>query len=211
MTLSTQFYTLIAMIGMGSYFGAALDTYHLFLQRPTRSRWIVFIHDVLFWILQAVLIFYVLFTVNQGEIRLYLFLALLCGFAAYQALLKKSYLFVLKKVIAFIKGTLLFLKQVAIVLVVKPTLGIVALLQFVVTLVLKCIFIIGRFLVKVVLWCLRLVFFPILWILKLFYRLLPKAVTNKVEKLLVQVKGFFIQVQKYIKSIIDKWKSKNKD
>ena len=91
MTLTIQFYTLLAMIGMGSGFGAALDTYSRFLNRSERKRWIVFIHDFLFWIIQGLLIFYVLFLVNEGEFRLYLFLALLCGFSAYQALFKGFY------------------------------------------------------------------------------------------------------------------------
>ena len=91
MTLTTQFYTLLAMIGMGSFYGAALDTYNRFLKRSERKRWIVFIHDVLFWVIQGLLIFYVLFLVNEGEFRFYLFLALLCGFSAYQALFKKLY------------------------------------------------------------------------------------------------------------------------
>ena len=76
MTLTTQFYTLLAMIGMGSFYGAALDTYNRFLKRSERKRWIVFIHDVLFWVIQGLLIFYVLFLVNEGEFRFYLFLAL---------------------------------------------------------------------------------------------------------------------------------------
>ena len=91
MTLTTQFYTLVAMIGMGSFYGAALDTYNRFLKRSERKRWIVFIHDILFWVIEGLLIFYVLFLVNEGEFRFYLFLALLCGFAAYQALFKKMY------------------------------------------------------------------------------------------------------------------------
>ena len=91
MTLTTQFYTLLAMIGMGSFYGAALDTYNRFLKRSQRKRWIVFIHDVLFWVIQGLLIFYVLFLVNEGEFRFYLFLALFCGFSAYQALFQKLY------------------------------------------------------------------------------------------------------------------------
>ncbi|MFD6438251.1 spore cortex biosynthesis protein YabQ, partial [Peribacillus sp. NPDC060186] len=38
MTLTIQFYTLLAMIGMGSCFGAALDTYNRFLKRSKRKR-----------------------------------------------------------------------------------------------------------------------------------------------------------------------------
>ena len=75
----------------GQFLGAALDTYNRFLKRSERKPWIVFIHDVLFWVIQGLLIFYVLFLVNEGEFRFYLFLALFCGFAAYQALFQKLY------------------------------------------------------------------------------------------------------------------------
>ena len=72
MTLTVQFYTLLAMIGMGSIFGATLDTYQRFLKRGHRNRWIVFINDILFWMIQGLIIFYVLFLVNHGELRFYL-------------------------------------------------------------------------------------------------------------------------------------------
>ena len=69
-----------------------LDTYQRFLKRGHRNRWIVFINDILFWMIQGLIIFYVLFLVNHGELRFYLLLALICGFSAYQALMKRLYL-----------------------------------------------------------------------------------------------------------------------
>src|SRR5262245_25191931 len=92
MTLSTQFLSMLSMIGMGSLFGMMFDTYQRFLNRPKRNHWIVFFNDLLFWIIQALLIFYILFLVNNGELRFYIFIAILCGFAAYQSLLKGTYL-----------------------------------------------------------------------------------------------------------------------
>ncbi len=92
MTLSTQFLTMLSMIGMGSFFGVMFDTYQRFLDRPNRKSWIVFFNDLLFWVIQALIIFYILFLVNNGELRFYIFIALLCGFAAYQSLLKGIYL-----------------------------------------------------------------------------------------------------------------------
>lgn len=57
MTLSTQFITMLAMVGMGSFFGAALDTYNRFLKRDTQKHWLVFLNDILFWLLQGLTIF----------------------------------------------------------------------------------------------------------------------------------------------------------
>ena len=87
MSLTIQLYTMLSMIGMGAWIGASLDTYQRFLKREERKRWLVFIHDILFWIVQALLLFYVFMHVNMAEIRIYIFLAILMWFC----LLSKSF------------------------------------------------------------------------------------------------------------------------
>ncbi len=91
MSLTTQFYTMIAMIAVGGYLGAALDTYSRLLNRRKRKFWFIFINDILFRVVQGLIIFYCLYSVNFGEIRFYIFVALFCGFAFYQSLLKNLY------------------------------------------------------------------------------------------------------------------------
>lgn len=120
MTLSVQFLTMLSMIGMGSLFGASLDTYQRFLKRPLRKSWVVFINDILFWLLQGLAIFYILFLVNEGELRFYIFLALLCGFAAYQALMKNIYLKLLEIVISTIISIYYFIVKVIRLLIIRP-------------------------------------------------------------------------------------------
>ena len=80
-----------------------------FLKRQERKRWLVFIHDILFWIVQALSVFYVLLLVNEAELRIYVFLALLCGFAAYQSLLKALYMKLLNFLIYIFMQTTYFL------------------------------------------------------------------------------------------------------
>ena len=138
MTLTIQFYTLLAMIGMGSCFGAALDTYNRFLKRSVRKRWIVFLHDFLFWIIQGLLIFYVLFLVNEGEFRLYLFLALLCGFSAYQALFKGVYQRFLEFLILLVIKVVRFLTKSVQMLIFLP-------IKWVIVTAISIIIGIGRF------------------------------------------------------------------
>ena len=133
MTLSTQFLTMLSMIGMGSLFGAMFDTYQRFLNRPKRKTWIVFCNDLLFWIIQALLIFYTLFIINNGEIRFYIFIALICGFAAYQSLFKGIYLRLLEMVIETIIAVTKFLKKTFQLLIYKPILGLI---QLVITIIL---------------------------------------------------------------------------
>ena len=207
MTLTTQFYTLIAMIGMGSYFGATLDTYQLFLKRPQRKRWIVFIHDILFWIVQALQVFYVLLLVNQGELRFYSFLALICGFAAYQALFKKGYLLILKPVIKIGKTTASFIKKVIMLLVYKPIVAILQLLVLIGATLIKSLFALAYFLWRVIMAVMKIICSPFVWCFRRIYKLFPISVTNKVEKLYNYIGGFLQKAWNNIYRFFNKGKN----
>lgn len=189
---------MLAMIGMGSLFGASLDTHNRFLNRAKRKSWIVFINDILFWAFQGLSIFYVLFSVNMGELRFYIFLALLCGFAAYQSMFKKVYLKLLEQVITITINVYVFIVKAVKVLVVRP-------LQFLAATVLSLLLLTGRglyvlmkWLLAVLLWLLNnLLWKPIKMILLLFWKLLPKTVKKSVEKLYNKLAGILIVVKNY--------------
>lgn len=210
MTLTTQFYTLITMIGMGCYFGASLDTYQYFLKRPTRRRFIVFIHDLLFWFVQALLVFYVLFLVNQGELRFYSFLALICGYAAYQALFKIVYMRLLYIVISICIAVAKFVKKVCILTVVKPVVGILMAIIYVFKMVLKSLLLVVKFILRVILLLIKVIFKPFVWIIRRFYKMLPISFTNKFEKLYNHSKGFFENKKNYIYKIYARFVKKKK-
>ncbi|MGA9225281.1 MAG: spore cortex biosynthesis protein YabQ [Mesobacillus sp.] len=197
MTLSTQFLTMLAMIGMGSLFGASLDTHNRFLKRSKRKSWIVFINDILFWLFQGLSIFYILFSVNMGELRFYIFLALLCGFAAYQSLFKKTYLKALERVIAITISVYVFFVKAFRLLIIRP-------LQFLAATVLSLLVLAGRglyalvkWLLAVLLWVLKLLWKPIQLLFLLFWKLLPKKIKKSVEKLYNKLAGFLILVKNY--------------
>ncbi|GIN58032.1 spore cortex biosynthesis protein YabQ [Lederbergia ruris] len=183
MTLSTQLYTMLAMISMGGFFGASLDTYQRFLKRGNRSKVIVFINDILFWLLHGIIVFYVLFLVNYGEVRFYLVLAILCGFAAYQALMKGVYLRILEGIISFLKATWSFIQRLFLFLIYRP---IKAILFLILTILLG----IGRFawvLVKgigiVLLWVLKIFWYPFTLLAKGILLLLPKPWVAALQRL----------------------------
>ncbi|KMY48168.1 spore cortex biosynthesis protein YabQ [Peribacillus loiseleuriae] len=208
MTLTIQFYTLLAMIGMGSCFGAALDTYNRFLKRTKRRAWFVFLNDFLFWVVQGLIIFYVLFLINEGEFRFYLFLALLCGFSAYQALLKKSYHKILEAFITSVIATAKFMRKSFQLLIYQP-------IKWLVTGIVFLIFGIGKVLFSIVKWIIRLIFItlkvilrPFFWIFLYFWNKLPNAVTKNVGKFYNEITGIFIKMKKFIKVIVVKWRSK---
>lgn len=206
MTLSTQFFTLLSMIGMGSLFGAMFDTYQRFLNRPKRKQWIVFLNDLLFWIIQAVIIFYTLFLVNNGELRFYIFLALLCGFAAYQSLFKGIYLRLLELAIKTTIALSRFILRTFHLLVYKPVLGLIQLVIVIIIAIGRGLLTLVKFIGKVLLLILKIIFVPLQKIVLLFWKLLPKSLKKSVEKLYNKTAGNFHKIRNYISKLINKWK-----
>lgn len=210
MTLSTQFLTMLAMVGMGSYFGASLDTYNRFLQRHKRKRWIVFCHDIFFWLLQGMSIFYVLFQVNKGELRFYIFLALLCGFAAYQSLLKDAYLRLLEIVISMVISIYRFIVKTVKVIILQPIYAVVMFLLSLLITIGKGLLALAKGIGKVLLFVLKVLLKPFEWILLLFWNLLPKKIKKIVEKIYNDFAGFFYKSKNTIYKLITKWKKRKK-
>lgn len=181
---------MIAMIVMGGWLGAALDTYGRFLKRPKRASWVLFINDILFWIVQALLFFYVLLHVNEGQLRFYIILAVLCGYAAYQSLFKNLYLKVLDFMIKASVWTYMFFYRLVIILIVRP---IKMLIQFIIATTLF----LGRLLLKVLKIILIVLYTPIKWICQILWRFVPQ----KFKIFFRRIAGFLIRK----KNIIVKW------
>ena len=154
MTISAQFLN-AAMIGMGTFFGAAFDTYNRFLKRAKRKNWIVFCNDLLFWLLQALIIFYVLYLVNRGELRFYIFLALLCGFAAYQSLFKQAYLLILEFFIKTVIAIFRFLVRLYRTLIYRPIYLLVMMCISILLMLGRGLLAFSRFLYRVLLFLLK--------------------------------------------------------
>ena len=208
MTLSTQFLTMLSMIGMGSLFGAMFDTYQRFLNRPKKKAWIVFINDLLFWIIQALIIFYTLFLVNNGELRFYIFIALVCGFAAYQSLFKGIYLRFLEMLIHSVIAIVKFFKKTFQILIYKPVVGLIQLVITIILVLGRGLLTLVKFVFKVLLLLLKIIFVPLKKIMLLFWKLLPKGIKKTVEKLYNKTAGNFMKIRNYINKWIDKWKSR---
>ena len=204
MSLTTQFYTMIAMIGMGSWLGAALDTYGRFLKRPKRAQWFVFINDILFWVLQGLIIFYTLLSVNEGELRVYVFLALLCGYAAYQSLFRTGYLKLLDVLISGVISTYRFIAKTFHLLIVRP---LQLLIQFLIVLALggfKLVMALSKILYNILLVLLKIILSPIHWIGVLLWKLVPRNLKKLLVKYFYNYAGILRKI-KNIKYVIIKW------
>mgnify|MGYP003575953069 CR=1 FL=1 len=210
MTLSTQFLTMISMIGMGSLFGVMFDTYQRFLDRPNRKSWIVFFNDLLFWVIQALIIFYILFLVNNGELRFYIFVALLCGFAAYQSLFKGVYLRLLEFMIKTAIAIYRFIRRAFQLLIYKPVIGLIQLVISIIILIGRGIFSLVKFVLKVILFILKIFWVPFVKIISILWKLLPKSIKKYVEKLYNRTAGIFMEIKNYLLKLIKKWKKPKK-
>src|SRR5690625_7680140 len=91
MTLDTQFLTMIFMVLGGLYLGIAKDTFRRFSPYWKNKRFINYAMEICFWLTQTYLLFYVLFRINGGELRFYVFLACLLGYDMYKALASALY------------------------------------------------------------------------------------------------------------------------
>jgi spore cortex biosynthesis protein YabQ len=202
MSLTTQLATMLAMIGMGSWLGAALDTYNRFLQRQDRAHWIVFINDILFWIVQGLIIFYVLLLVNEGELRFYIFLAILCGYAAYQSLFRMIYLKVLEWAIWFVVRLYRFFVQLCYYSIVRPIQLLFQTLLALSFFVWKLFFSFLRILYQ----CVKILFAPVRWIGFMIWRGIPKRWKEPLEKIFSYLAGIIRQVKNMKDSLIKRRK-----
>jgi spore cortex biosynthesis protein YabQ len=197
---------MISMIGMGVLFGTSLDTYQRFLNRPKRKRWVVFINDLLFWLSQGLSIFYTLFLVNKGEIRFYIFLALLCGFAAYQSLFKRLYMSLLEMIIKVCISTYQFGEKTFIFLIWKPILWIISLFISLIFAIYKGLIALLRLIYRVIKWIIGVILKILLWFLLLFWKLVPKGIKKSVEKLYNRMAGIFLRLKNYFQRWKKFWK-----
>ncbi len=178
MTLSEQFYSMIAMAGMGIFLGASLTTYKRFLPSKKVWRWLLFLTDLLFWCVQGLIIFYVLLLVNDGILRFYLFIALAIGFAAYKGLFETTYYKILNACIRFCVGAARFLRHFIKSFFVQPLLTLLKLLLSLVKMV-------SRLLLAILLFVGTVIVTPFRWLFRL---LIPKSWITKSGQLLLNLK-----------------------
>ncbi|GAB3054625.1 spore cortex biosynthesis protein YabQ [Virgibacillus ainsalahensis] len=196
MTLSVQFMTMIAMVLSGFYLGIIQDTFRRFTMYWKQRIIFSYLIEVVFWLTQTAIIFYVLFRVNGGELRLYIFLAGLLGFAMYQVFAAGIYKRILERIILIIAGIYRFCKKVVQALIIHPITWIVVLLLTIIAWIAKLIGSILLFMLKVVI-------APIKWLLQFIYQMLPESLQKKLHKIAgvySTMKNIYIKCRKYISS-----------
>ena len=171
MTLNVQFLTMLFMVVSGFYLGIALETFRRFSPLWRHRPVLVYIFEVSFWLIQTFIIFYVLYKVNAGELRVYIFLACLLGFSIYQALAAPLYRVVLEHIIRLLTAIARALKRLCHILILSPV-------GWLVRLILWGIW----FVLWVLIHLTFVVLLPLKWLVQFIYFILPEKINNYFNK-----------------------------
>jgi spore cortex biosynthesis protein YabQ len=187
------------MVLMGIWIGMAVDTYGRFIHEKRKWHWFHFLNDLLFWLVQALLVFYVLLHVNHAEIRFYIFIALICGYAAYRALFDRLYKKLLEWIVSVIVSLFKFAARLINIMMVMPIkwlfMIISGIILYVLNILRKSIFIL-----------LKIIFSPFKWIGNLLWRFIPKQKWYNFKEKYFKFAGFFHS----LKNKVSNWKGKKK-
>ncbi|MGP4042597.1 spore cortex biosynthesis protein YabQ [Gracilibacillus sp. D59] len=167
MTLSTQFITIISMVLSGAYLGASYHTFKR-MERLWRSSilW-KYVLEILFWLLQAAILYFVLFLVNEGILRFYIFLAVLCGYAMFKSLFEQAFGRIVDVFIHTLLKIYRFFYRIIEIIIVKP-------IVFIVSLIVVCITKVFTILYSFILLLLKVLGWPVKMIISILSSLLPK-------------------------------------
>lgn len=188
MTLSVQFNTMLVMVLMGIVLGMSFDTYNRLVPAKSQWYWVRFMNDSMFWLIQGLLVFWALLEVNNGEVRFYIFLALLCGFAAYKGLLESSYKKLLEVLIRAVIKFYFIIRRTVEILIIKPIMALLKLLLYLGKLI-------GGIILTIVVFIAGILLRPLRWIGLKLWGMIPEKIVTKFKS----VAGFFIHVTNTVK------------
>ncbi len=207
MSLTTQFVTMLTMIGMGNWLGVSIDTYTRFFKRR-RARLFVFLNDLLFWIMQGLLLFYVLFHVNEGEIRGYIFIAILCGYASYRALFQKPYKWTLEICIQAVIVAYRFILKIIYLVIVRPIRFIFRLIIGLAFGILSFCIMVLRFLWKTIRFFVKIILLPFKFCFIIIKKIFPSAWRRVIMEKTGYIKKKIQIVHNVIRRFVLKWKKR---
>ena len=87
--ITNQAILFFTFIIIGIIIGFLFDFFRILRKTFNTADIITYIEDIIFWILTGFIVIYAIFVFNNGEIRFYMFLAILLGCILYMILLSK--------------------------------------------------------------------------------------------------------------------------
>lgn len=155
MTIEIQFASFFSMIFVGFYLGCMFDTNERIAHTLKEKRIFKWLCQLLFWLLQSLMIFYGLVKINGGQVRLYFLFAIVIGYWFYFFSFRHVYQLILGKIIQLIrKISLIFLKIITIFLI-KPIKFVVQAFLTVVNIAIMVVMKLFLFLLAILNWIIR--------------------------------------------------------
>lgn len=105
--VTNQAYLFLIFIANGIAIGLLFDFFRIMRKSFKTSDLITYIEDILFWVLTGIIILYSIFVFNNGEIRLFMFLAVCIGVLIYMLLFSSYIIKINVIIINFLKKILL--------------------------------------------------------------------------------------------------------
>lgn len=120
MSLTDQFYAFFIMLLCGLILGISFDIYRVSARPLFRQRWILFIMDILYWVVSTFLIFRMLYVSNDGEIRLFVFLGVLLGAWGYFRYISSYIITIVESAIKMLRRLMIFGYQCIEIIILRP-------------------------------------------------------------------------------------------
>lgn len=120
MQFNSQVITFLITIATGIILGVLFDGYRVLrgtFRPKVLTTWFT---DLLYWLLATVIVFLALVISNWGELRFYVFLGIISGVVFYYRLLSLYTIRLFSVVIKVIKKTIMLIKRIFVVLLIKP-------------------------------------------------------------------------------------------
>lgn len=102
--VTNQAYLFLIFILNGILIGLLFDFFRILRKSFKTKDIITYIQDIIFWILTGFIILYSTFTFNNGEIRIFMFIAILLGIIFYMTLISSYVIKINVAIINFIKN-----------------------------------------------------------------------------------------------------------
>lgn len=113
-----QTYTFLVFILNGIIIGLLFDIFRILRKSFKTPDFITYLEDFIFWILTFLLLLYSIFKFNQGELRIFIFVAIILGIFIYLLAFSKTFVRVNTAII-------LFIKKWFFIIIIKPFKNIV--------------------------------------------------------------------------------------
>ena len=102
--LNNQFYILVSFFVTGISIGTLFDIFRISRKVFKTPNILIYIEDVLFWILSGLIVLFTICTFTDGQIRLYMILMLILGSIIYFTTVSNFFIKINTKIINWIKN-----------------------------------------------------------------------------------------------------------